>query len=197
MGVWWHALAFVTHERAKMSHKPVRNVTQAGPKCHTRAKMSHSHVIITCLARVVWTVDGRCIELQTGGVWREWPNMHISFILCPVYWIQPYRFNTQSGSLLYHMALLEKMSRIISTRMKNMAIHYGISGVRYFARLFRLSTEQNLKKVFLRLWKFSQDPDRIYISLINFNLYEISGHFWNYLMIKLFYTRLVSSTAMM
>ena len=29
-----------------MSHKPVRNVTQAGPKCHTRAKMSHSHVII-------------------------------------------------------------------------------------------------------------------------------------------------------
>ena len=46
MGVWWHALAFVTHERAKMSHKPVRNVTQAGPKCHTRAKMSHSHVII-------------------------------------------------------------------------------------------------------------------------------------------------------
>ena len=46
MGVWWHALAFVTHERAKMSHKPGRNVTQAGPKCHTRAKMSHSHVII-------------------------------------------------------------------------------------------------------------------------------------------------------
>ena len=32
MGVWWHALTFVTHERAKMSHKPVRNVTQAGPK---------------------------------------------------------------------------------------------------------------------------------------------------------------------
>ena len=29
-----------------MSHKPGRNVTQAGPKCHTRAKMSHSHVII-------------------------------------------------------------------------------------------------------------------------------------------------------
>ena len=46
MGVWWHALAFVTHERAKMSHKPGRNVTQAGPKCHTRAKMSHSHVIM-------------------------------------------------------------------------------------------------------------------------------------------------------
>ena len=46
MGVWWHALAFVTHERAKMSHKPGRNVTQAGPKCHTRAKISHSHVII-------------------------------------------------------------------------------------------------------------------------------------------------------
>ena len=46
MGVWWHALAFVTHERAKMSHKPGRNVTQAGPKCHTRTKMSHSHVII-------------------------------------------------------------------------------------------------------------------------------------------------------
>ena len=46
MGVWWHALAFVTHERAKMSHKPGRNLTQAGPKCHTRAKMSHSHVII-------------------------------------------------------------------------------------------------------------------------------------------------------
>ena len=46
MGLWWHALAFVTHERAKMSHKPGRNVTQAGPKCHTRAKMSHSHVII-------------------------------------------------------------------------------------------------------------------------------------------------------
>ena len=45
MGIWWHALTFVTHERAKMSHKPVRNVTQAGPKCHTRAKMSHSHVI--------------------------------------------------------------------------------------------------------------------------------------------------------
>ena len=47
MGVWWHALAFVTHERAKMSHKPGRNVTQAGPKCHTRAKMSHSHVIMS------------------------------------------------------------------------------------------------------------------------------------------------------
>ena len=47
MGVWWHALAFVTHERAKMSLKLGRNVTQAGPKCHTRAKMSHSHVIIT------------------------------------------------------------------------------------------------------------------------------------------------------
>ena len=46
MEVWWHALAFVTHERAKMSHKPGRYVTQAGPKCHTRAKMSHSHVII-------------------------------------------------------------------------------------------------------------------------------------------------------
>ena len=46
MGVWWHALAFVTHERAKMSHKPGQNVTQAGPKCHTRAKMSHSHVVI-------------------------------------------------------------------------------------------------------------------------------------------------------
>ena len=46
MGVWWHVLAFVTHERAKMSHKQGRNVTQAGPKCHTRAKMSHSHVII-------------------------------------------------------------------------------------------------------------------------------------------------------
>ena len=29
-----------------MSQKPGRNVTQAGPKCHTRAKMSHSHVII-------------------------------------------------------------------------------------------------------------------------------------------------------
>ena len=29
-----------------MSHKPGRNVTQAGPKCHTRAKMSHSHVIM-------------------------------------------------------------------------------------------------------------------------------------------------------
>ena len=46
MGVWWHALAFVTHERSKMSHKPGRNLTQAGPKCHTRAKMSHSHVIM-------------------------------------------------------------------------------------------------------------------------------------------------------
>ena len=32
--------------RAEMSHKPGRNVTQAGPKCHTRAKMSHSHVIM-------------------------------------------------------------------------------------------------------------------------------------------------------
>ena len=29
-----------------MSHKQGRNVTQAGPKCHTRAKMSHSHVIM-------------------------------------------------------------------------------------------------------------------------------------------------------
>ena len=47
MAVLWHALAFVTHERAKMSHKPGRNLTQAGPKCHTRAKMSHSHVIIS------------------------------------------------------------------------------------------------------------------------------------------------------
>ena len=46
MGVWWHALALVTHERAKMSHKQGRNVTQAGPKCHTRAKMSHGHVIM-------------------------------------------------------------------------------------------------------------------------------------------------------
>ena len=51
MGVWWHALAFVTHERAKMSHKPGRNVTQAGPKCHTRAKMSHSHVVIMAWRR--------------------------------------------------------------------------------------------------------------------------------------------------
>ena len=44
--IWWYAIAFVTHERAKMSYKPGRNVTQAGPKCHTRAKMSHSHVIM-------------------------------------------------------------------------------------------------------------------------------------------------------
>ena len=51
MGVWWHALAFVTHERAKMSHKPGRNLTQAGPKCHTRAKMSHSHVIMLIIDR--------------------------------------------------------------------------------------------------------------------------------------------------
>ena len=56
MGVWWHALAFVTHERAKMSHKPGRNVTQAGPKCHTRAKMSHSHVIIQSNAVSHWLV---------------------------------------------------------------------------------------------------------------------------------------------
>ena len=33
-----------------MSHKPGRNVTQAGPKCHTRAKMSHSHVIMRVIA---------------------------------------------------------------------------------------------------------------------------------------------------
>ena len=54
MGVWWHALSFVTHERAKMSHKPGRNVTQAGPKCHTRAKMSHSHVIIQDINQVIY-----------------------------------------------------------------------------------------------------------------------------------------------
>ena len=38
-----------------MSHKPVRNVTQAGPKCHTRAKISHSHVIMLHYD-VAWSV---------------------------------------------------------------------------------------------------------------------------------------------
>ena len=61
MGVWWHALAFVTHERAKMSHKQGRNVTQAGPKCHTRAKMSHSHVIIS-VSDSCPLGDGPCIS---------------------------------------------------------------------------------------------------------------------------------------
>ena len=55
MGVWWHALAFVTHERAKTSHKPGRNVTQAGPKCHTRDKMSQSHVIISHVGLSEWS----------------------------------------------------------------------------------------------------------------------------------------------
>ena len=64
MGVWWHALTFVTHERAKMSHKPVRNVTQAGPKCHTRAKMSHSRVIIHNNAFSTW-IGNVCELLRT------------------------------------------------------------------------------------------------------------------------------------
>ena len=64
MGVWWHALAFVTHERPKMSHKPGRNVTQAGPKCHTRAKMSHSHVIIVGLRPAL---EGFVVTMHEGA----------------------------------------------------------------------------------------------------------------------------------
>ena len=47
-----------------MSHKPVRNVTQAGPKCHTRAKMSHSHVIIVGLRPAL---EGFVVTMQEGA----------------------------------------------------------------------------------------------------------------------------------
>ena len=76
MGVWWHALAFVTHERAKMSHKPGRNVTQASPKCHTRAKMSHSHVIIQDTRRMWFEYRLSCFisrscEVPKVGDWHS------------------------------------------------------------------------------------------------------------------------------
>ena len=75
MGVWWHALAFVTHERAKMSHKPGRNVTQAGPKCHTRAKMSHSHVIIFYIYRLLIIIQMWLRHLEqcrnNNGKWNK------------------------------------------------------------------------------------------------------------------------------
>ena len=74
MGVWWHALAFVTHERAKMSHKPGRNVTQAGPKCHTRAKMSHSHVIIMINAWLRMLPFKQCVDLSNA---KPMLQMHI------------------------------------------------------------------------------------------------------------------------
>ena len=74
MGVWWHALAFVTHERAKMSHKLGRNVTQAGPKCHTRAKMSHSHVIMNTTAwwspiSIWWSGNPGEFSTHSAEVW--------------------------------------------------------------------------------------------------------------------------------
>ena len=75
-GVWWHALAFVTHKRAKMSHKPGRNVTQAGPKCHTRAKMSHSHVIIRYFTEAKAEVKYRASARIRGpkhDTGFEWP----------------------------------------------------------------------------------------------------------------------------
>ena len=104
MGVWWHALAFVTHERAKMSHKPGRNVTQAGPKCHTRAKMSHSHVIIglnsvamglyskcytgttlSCVQMVLHLAVLWCgYIIRTSinkGIWQKWYNKILDTIL--------------------------------------------------------------------------------------------------------------------
>ena len=94
MGVWWHALAFVTHERAKMSHKPGRNVTQAGPKCHTRAKMSHCHVII--LHNDQWHNNDQCWFLINQALRNElqwfcflvnrqtfsFKKMHLNSILC-------------------------------------------------------------------------------------------------------------------
>ena len=47
-----------------MSHKPGRNVTQAGPKCHTRAKMSHSHVIIVGLRPAL---EGFVVTMHEGA----------------------------------------------------------------------------------------------------------------------------------
>ena len=49
-----------------MSHKPGRNVTQAGPKCHTRAKMSHSHVIIPN-NMTVWILAGNYISFTIAA----------------------------------------------------------------------------------------------------------------------------------
>ena len=78
MGVWWHALAFVTHERSKMSHKPGRNVTQAGPKCHTRAKMSHSHVIIHIIDPYRSLII--CRNVEQPEVWTKFSSITLPLI---------------------------------------------------------------------------------------------------------------------
>ena len=115
MGVWWHALAFVTHERAKMSHKPGRNVTQAGPKCHTRAKISQSCYnagqawLITQITSAMWLIIH---TLTSTVVYRSclWTylqyiprNMYTVFaLLCFVVVIHWLIFPYPSGLLHWH-----------------------------------------------------------------------------------------------
>ena len=104
MGVWWHALAFVTHERAKMSHKPGRNLTQAGPKCHTRAKMSHSHVII---------VDRGLLHWENRGEAREYGR---NKSLCGAYFtkeVNPFFFKRRNRKIYLHFLSSLNMSQVV------------------------------------------------------------------------------------
>ena len=81
-------------------------------RCHIVSLLTGvKKVAIICYFRTLcgWcgdmlAVDGWCIELQTGGVWHGWTNMRCSSILCPIYWTQPYSFNTQTIILLYDTA---------------------------------------------------------------------------------------------